>query len=93
MFLLLNAPDSFLKQIDKNVRAIQADSSKSDALFVNAGTDSTMSLESIKEQFYDDISNINVNGEIFTEQKSLLIFNDDVSTILNASLLQSEESQ
>ncbi len=96
--------DAAVKQIGKNVKAIQADSSKLDdldnvykiikqekgkldVLFANAGISSAMPLESITEEFYNNLFDINVKGVLFTVQKALPILNDGASIILNASFV------
>jgi len=83
----IQGDSSKLDDLDNVYKVIKQDKGKLDILFANAGISGTMPLESITEQFYDNIFNINVKGLLFTVQKALPVLNDGASIILNASRL------
>ncbi|CAF0803610.1 unnamed protein product [Adineta steineri] len=83
----IQGDSSKLDDLDKVYKIIQEQKGKLDILFANAGIASSMSLESITEDFYDNIFNINVKGVLFTVQKALPLLNEGASIILNASVV------
>ncbi|CAF1401976.1 unnamed protein product [Adineta steineri] len=87
VFITGRRDSSKLDDLDKVYKIIQEQKGKLDILFANAGIASSMSLESITEDFYDNIFNINVKGVLFTVQKALPLLNEGASIILNASVV------
>ncbi|CAF0734908.1 unnamed protein product [Adineta steineri] len=83
----IQGDSSKLDDLDKVYKIIQEQKGKLDILFANAGIASSMPLESITEDFYDNIFNINVKGVLFTVQKALPLLNEGASIILNASVV------
>jgi NAD(P)-dependent dehydrogenase (short-subunit alcohol dehydrogenase family) len=96
--------DKAVKEIGKNVTAIQGDISKLsdiarmfatvkqqkgqiDILFANAGLWEKMSIDTMTEEHFDKIFDINVKGTLFTVQHALPLFRDGGSIILNASVV------
>jgi NAD(P)-dependent dehydrogenase (short-subunit alcohol dehydrogenase family) len=57
-----------------------------DVLFANAGVFAVSPLESITEEHYDKLFDINVKGLVFTVQKALPLLKDTASILLNASV-------
>jgi NAD(P)-dependent dehydrogenase (short-subunit alcohol dehydrogenase family) len=55
-------------------------------LFVNAGVGKFLPIESVDEDFFDNIMDINFKGAYFTIQKALPLLNDNASIILNTSI-------
>ncbi|CAF0941652.1 unnamed protein product [Adineta steineri] len=83
----IQGDSSKLDDLDKIYKVIKEQKGKLDILFANAGVASSMPLESITEEFYDNMFNINVKGVLFTVQKALPLLNDGASIILNASVV------
>lgn len=82
----IQADASNLADLDKVYSTIKEQKGRLDILFANAGVAEFLSLESVTEQHFDYIFNINVKGVLFTVQKALSIFTDGGSIILNASV-------
>ena len=94
--------DEAVKAIGSNVTGIQGDVTKLadldrlyqavkakgriDVLFANAGVAEFAPLESIAEEHFDKLFNINVKGTLFTVQKALPLLNDGGSIILTGSV-------
>jgi NAD(P)-dependent dehydrogenase (short-subunit alcohol dehydrogenase family) len=57
-----------------------------DILFANAGVGQRAPLGTITEAQFDEMFDINVKGLLFTVQKTLPLFHDGGSIILNASI-------
>src|SRR5713101_6542974 len=79
-----------VKEIGRNVTAVQGDVSKLDVVFANAGIAQYGALGKITEEFYDSIFDVNVKGVLFTVQKALPLMPDGASIILNASIVASK---
>jgi NAD(P)-dependent dehydrogenase (short-subunit alcohol dehydrogenase family) len=93
--------DKAVKRIGKNVTAVQGDvanlsdldrlyaavkeKGRIDVLFANAGVGAISPLAEVSEEHFDRIFDINVRGLLFSVQKSLPLFRDGGSIILNAS--------
>ena len=100
-----NELDAAVKQIGKNVSAVQGDVSNLsdldglyatikqqghiDVLFANAGTGQFAPLGQITEEHFDKTFNANVKGLLFTVQKALPLLKNGSSVILNASIVSS----
>ncbi|UJR13077.1 hypothetical protein I4U23_000101 [Adineta vaga] len=82
----IQADVSNLIQLDHLYNVIQKEKGRLDIIVANAGISLISSLESINEQQYDDIFNINVKGTLFTIQKALPILVDGGSIILMGSV-------
>jgi NAD(P)-dependent dehydrogenase (short-subunit alcohol dehydrogenase family) len=78
---------SNLADLDKLYDVIKKEQGRLDILFANAGIYGLAPLDSISEQHYDNLFNVNVKGVLFTVQKALPIFTDGGSIILNASIV------
>jgi NAD(P)-dependent dehydrogenase (short-subunit alcohol dehydrogenase family) len=63
---------------------------KIDILFVNAGVGKFAPLESVDEEHYDELFDINAKGAYFTIQKALPYLNDGASVILNSSIADAQ---
>ncbi|MEC5145991.1 SDR family oxidoreductase [Chitinophaga sp. 212800010-3] len=59
---------------------------KIDTLFVNAGRAKTAPFETVTEELYDELMNINFKGAFFTIQQLLPLINDGGSIILLSAL-------
>jgi NAD(P)-dependent dehydrogenase (short-subunit alcohol dehydrogenase family) len=75
-----------MADLDRLFNIIQKEKGRLDILFVNAGLGEAAQMGSITEEFFDKIFNLNVKGLLFTVQKSLPIFANGGSIILNASI-------
>src|SRR5438128_6067905 len=98
--------DEAVKAIGSNVSGIQGDVAKLadldrlyqavrakgriDVHFANAGVAEFAPLESIAEEHFDKLFNINVKGTLFTVQKALPLLNDGGSIILTGSVAGSK---
>jgi len=77
---------SNLTDIDRLFAVVKEKFGKIDVLFVNAGVGKFVPLESVTEDFFDSIMDINFKGAYFTIQKALPLLNDNASIVLNASI-------
>jgi NAD(P)-dependent dehydrogenase (short-subunit alcohol dehydrogenase family) len=77
---------SNLTDIDGLFAVVKEKFGKIDVLFVNAGVGKFVPLESVTEDFFDSIMDINFKGAYFTIQKALPLLNDNASIVLNASI-------
>src|SRR5678816_2783964 len=84
--LAVKADTSNLNDIDALFGAVQKEFGKIDVLFVNAGVGKFLPIESVDEDFFDNIMDINFKGAYFTIQKALPLLNDNASIILNTSI-------
>ena len=97
-----NELDEAVTAIGSNVTGVQGDVAKLadldrlyetvkkrgriDVVFANAGYGEFASLESITEEHFDKLFNVNVKGALFTVQKALPLLNDGGSIILTGSV-------
>ena len=77
---------SNLTDIDRLFAMVKEKFGKIDVLFVNAGVGKFAPIESVTEEFFDSIMDINFKGAYFTIQKALPLLNDNASIVLNASI-------
>jgi NAD(P)-dependent dehydrogenase (short-subunit alcohol dehydrogenase family) len=77
---------SNLADIDRLFAVIKEKFGKIDVLFVNAGVGKFVPIESVTEDLFDSIMDINFKGAYFTIQKALPLLNDNASIVLNASI-------
>ena len=84
--LVVKADTSKLGDIDALFGAVKKEFGKIDVLFVNAGVGKFVPIESVDEEFFDEIMDINFKGAYFTIQKALPLLNDNASIILNTSI-------
>jgi NAD(P)-dependent dehydrogenase (short-subunit alcohol dehydrogenase family) len=78
---------SNLADLDNLYNVIKKEKGRLDILFANAGIYEVAPLDSITEEHYDKVFNVNVKGVLFTVQKALPIFADGGSIILNGSVV------
>jgi len=83
---VVRSDTSNLTDIDKLFAVVKEKFGKIDVLFVNAGVGKFVPLESVTEDFFDSIMDINFKGAYFTIQKALPLLNDNASIVLNASI-------
>ena len=74
-----------LTDLDELYAVIKKEKGRLDVLFANAGTTLSTPLESVTEQQFDDLINVNVKGVLFTVQKALPLLVDGASIILTGS--------
>jgi NAD(P)-dependent dehydrogenase (short-subunit alcohol dehydrogenase family) len=79
-----------LEDLDRLFAQIKREKGKLDIVFANAGVAKYAPLESITEELYGSIFDINVKGLLFTVQKALPLLPDGASIILNASIVASK---
>ena len=84
--LAVRSDTSRLADIDKLFAVVKEKLGKIDVLFINAGVGKFLPLESVTEEFFDSIMDINFKGAYFTIQKALPLLNDNASIVLNASI-------
>jgi NAD(P)-dependent dehydrogenase (short-subunit alcohol dehydrogenase family) len=77
---------SNLADLDHLYEVVKNEKGHIDVLFANAGVFAVSPLESITEEHYDKLFNINVKGLVFTVQKALPLLKDHASILLNASV-------
>jgi NAD(P)-dependent dehydrogenase (short-subunit alcohol dehydrogenase family) len=77
---------SNLADLDRLYNTVKDQKGHLDILFANAGIAQFAPLGEISEEHFDKIFDINVKGLLFTVQKTLPIFHDGGSIILNASI-------
>jgi NAD(P)-dependent dehydrogenase (short-subunit alcohol dehydrogenase family) len=87
----IQADVSYLADLDRLYATVKQQEGRIDVLFANAGVGEFVPLEEITEAHFDKTFNINVKGLLFTVQKSLPLFQDGGSIILNASIASSKE--
>jgi NAD(P)-dependent dehydrogenase (short-subunit alcohol dehydrogenase family) len=84
--LAVRSDASSLTDIDKLFAVVKEKFGRIDVLFINAGVGKFVPLESVTEEFFDSIMDINFKGAYFTIQKALPLLNDNASIVLNASI-------
>jgi NAD(P)-dependent dehydrogenase (short-subunit alcohol dehydrogenase family) len=77
---------SRLEDLDRLYATVREKHGHIDVLFANAGLGSVAPLGAISEEHFDREFDINVKGVLFTVQKSLPLFKDGGSIILNSSI-------
>jgi NAD(P)-dependent dehydrogenase (short-subunit alcohol dehydrogenase family) len=78
-----------LADLDRIYATVKKEKGKIDIVFANAGIGDMAPLDSITEEHFDKIFDINVKGVLFTVQKALPLLVDGASIILNASVAAS----
>jgi len=73
---------SKLEDLDKLYALVKKQSGHLDILFANAGLGYMLPLGEITEEHYDKTFDVNVKGTLFTVQKALPLFPDNVGTII-----------
>jgi NAD(P)-dependent dehydrogenase (short-subunit alcohol dehydrogenase family) len=84
---------SNLADLDRLFATVKRQHGRIDVLFGNAGVAELVPLGSITEEHFDRVFRINVKGLLFTVQKSLPLFTDGGSIILNASIVASKGAE
>ena len=84
--LAVRSDTSRLADIDKLFAVVREKLGTIDVLFINAGVGKFVPMESVTEEFFDSIMDINFKGAYFTIQKALPLLNDNASIVLNASI-------
>src|SRR5262249_50662032 len=84
--LALQSDAGDLKAIDALFAAIKREFGALDILFANAGVGAGGPVETITEEDFDRIFNVNVKGVFFTVQKALPLLRKGASIILNSSI-------
>ena len=82
----VRADASSIADLDHLYDVIRREQGRLDVLFANAGIFELASVDSVTEQHFDRLFDVNVKGVLFTVQKALPIFADGGSIILNASI-------
>ena len=85
--LTVQADVTNLADTDKLFAAVRQKFGKIDILFVNAGVAKFVPLDSVTEEHYDEVFDINAKGAYFTIRKALPYLNDGASIILNTSVV------
>jgi NAD(P)-dependent dehydrogenase (short-subunit alcohol dehydrogenase family) len=81
---------SNLGDLDSLFAQIKREKGRLDIVFANAGVARYAPLDSITEELYDSIFDINVKGLLFTVQKALALMPDGAAVILCASIVASK---
>src|SRR5271156_138237 len=74
-----------LSDLDRLYETVSKDKGHIDIVFANAGVAEFVPIESVTEEHFDKLFNINVRGTLFTVQKALPLLKDGGSIILNGS--------
>ncbi|PWA06725.1 SDR family oxidoreductase [Flavobacterium laiguense] len=77
---------SHLVAIDQLVKQVESTVGKVDILFINAGIAAFIPIESVTEDHFDSIMNINFKGAFFTLQKFIPILNEGAAVTFLSSL-------
>jgi NAD(P)-dependent dehydrogenase (short-subunit alcohol dehydrogenase family) len=75
-----------LSDIDALAAKVKAEFDTFDLLFVNAGYSTRAPLESLTEAIFDDMSNVNAKGPLFTVQKLAPLINRGGSIVFTTSI-------
>ncbi|UJR34642.1 hypothetical protein I4U23_027419 [Adineta vaga] len=76
---------SKLDEIDNVINIIEKEKGKLNIIFANAGGGTIVPLESITEDHYNHVFDLNVKGILFIVQKALKILENGSSIIINGS--------
>ena len=76
-----------LKDLDRLFARVEKLFGRVDVLFANAGIAPLGPFETVTEEQFDSLFNINVRGLFFTVQKALPLLSEGASVILNASVV------
>ena len=77
---------SKLADLDRLYETIAKVKGRLDIVFANAGVAEFVAFDSVTEEHFDKLFDINVKGTLFTVQKALPLLNDGGSIILNGSV-------
>ena len=77
---------SNVEDLDRLYETVRKQKGKIDILFASAGFGEFAKIGEVTEQHFDKTFNTNVRGTLFTVQKSLPLFNDGGSIIMNGSI-------
>lgn len=77
---------SHLGAIDQLVKQVESTLGKVDILFINAGIAGFIPIESVTEDHFDSIMNINFKGAYFTLQKFIPILNEGAAVTFLSSV-------
>jgi len=76
-----------LEDLDRLFAQVQEQFGRLDVLFANASIAPFVPFETVTEEHFDNLFNINVRGLFFTVQKALPLLSEGASVILNASIV------
>ena len=76
-----------LEDLDRLFEQVQKQFGRVDVLFANAGIAPLGPFETVTEEHFDNLFNVNVRGLFFTVQKALPLLSKGASVILNASVV------
>ena len=75
-----------LADLDRLYETVAKTKGQIDIVFANAGVGEFVPFESVTEEHFDELFNVNVRGTLFTVQKALPLLKDGGSIILNGSV-------
>jgi NAD(P)-dependent dehydrogenase (short-subunit alcohol dehydrogenase family) len=75
-----------LADLDRLYQTVKEQKGRIDVLFASAGVGEFAPIGEVTEEHFDKIFGVNVRGTLFTVQKSLPLFNDGGSIIMNGSI-------
>lgn len=78
---------SDLEDLDRLFAQVREQFGRVDVLFANAATAPFSPVESVTEEHFDRLFDVNVRGLFFTVQKALPLLSEGASVILNASVV------
>ena len=76
-----------LEDLDRLFAQVEEQFGRVDVLFANAGIAPFAVFETVTEEHFDSLFNINVRGLFFSVQKALPLLSEGASVILNASVV------
>ncbi len=86
-YLLVKAEASSVGDSEKLIRATVDTFGKIDILFLNAGIFRLETVDSLSEEIFDEVYNINVRGPLFTVKAANDHLNEGASIIFNTSVV------
>ena len=75
-----------LADLDRLYETVKKEKGRIDVLFASAGTGEFAPIGQVTEDQFDKTFGLNVRGTLFTVQKTLPLFNDGGSIIMNGSI-------
>ncbi|WP_343487168.1 SDR family oxidoreductase [Allomuricauda sp. d1] len=86
-YLLVKAEASNISDSEKLIGEVVATFGKIDVLFLNAGIFRLETIDSLSEEIYDEVHDINVRGPLFTVKAAYEQLNEGASIIFNTSVV------
>jgi NAD(P)-dependent dehydrogenase (short-subunit alcohol dehydrogenase family) len=76
-----------MKDLDKLYERVKSEKGRIDVLYANAGAYAYVPFDSVSEEQFDELFDLNVRGTFFTVQKALPLLTDGASVIMTGSMV------